>query len=161
MDNYTLFYFKFIRNKAYDENYWKTKSNSPEVHAWSGVAFERVCLEHIPQIKAALGIAGVSTEVNAWQCDPDPDQGIHGSQIDLLIVRKDQIINLCEMKYSEMEYYADAAFDRAQRRKISDFQKKTMTKYAIHPTLITTYGLGNNAYSGEIQSVITSDELFT
>ena len=161
MDNYTLFYFKFIRNRVYDENYWKDKVNSPEISAWSGVAFERVCLEHIPQIKQALGISGVFTEVNAWQCDPDPDQGIHGSQIDLLIVRKDQIINLCEMKYSEMEYYADAAFDRAQRRKISDFQKKTMTKYAIHPTLITTYGLGNNAYSGEIQSVITSDELFT
>ena len=160
MDNYTLFYFKFIKSKSYDENYWKSKVNSPEISAWSGVAFERVCLEHILQIKRALGISGVFTEVNAWQCNPDPDQGIHGSQIDLLIVRKDQIINLCEMKYSETDFYADAAFDRAQKIKISDFQKKTATKYAVHPTLITTYGLTNNAYSGEIQSVITADELF-
>lgn len=160
MDNYTLFYFKFIRNKAYDENYWKTKSNSPEVHAWSGVAFERVCLEHIPQIKAALGIAGVSTEVNAWQCDSDPDQGIYGSQIDLLIVRRDQIINMCEMKYSETDFLADAAYDRAQQRIISDFLKITKTKYAIHPTLVTTYGVENNAYSGNIQSIITADHLF-
>ena len=160
MDNYTLFYFRFIRLKSYDENYWKDKVNSPEISAWSGIAFERVCLEHILQIKRALGISGVFTEVNAWRCDPDPDQGIQGSQIDLLIVRKDQIINLCEMKYSETDYYADAAFNRAQKRKISDFRKKTATKYAIHPTLITTYGLGNNAYSGEIQSVITADDLF-
>ena len=160
MDNYTLFYFKFIKSKSYDENYWKSKVNSPEISAWSSVAFERVCLEHILQIKRALGISGVFTEVNAWQCNPDPDQGIHGSQIDLLIVRKDQIINLCEMKYSETDFYADAAFDRAQKIKISDFQKKTATKYAVHPTLITTYGLTNNAYSGEIQSVITADELF-
>ena len=160
MDNYTLFYFKFIRNKAYDENYWKTKANSPEVYAWSGVAFERVCLEHILQIKAALGIAGVSTEVNAWHCDPDPDQGIYGSQIDLLIVRRDQIINMCEMKYSETEFLADAAYDRAQQRKMSDFQRITKTKYSIHPTLVTTYGVENNAYSGNIQSVITADHLF-
>ena len=69
-------------------------------------------------------------------------------------------MNLCEMKYSETDYYADAAFNRAQKRKITDFRKKTATKYAIHPTLITTYGLGNNAYSGEIQSVITADDLF-
>ncbi len=160
MDNYTLFYHKFLRNKAYDENYWKTKINTPELHAWSGVAFEKVCLEHIPQIKAALGISGVSVEVNAWQCGPDPDHGIYGSQIDLLIVRRDQIINLCEMKYSESDFLPDAAYDRAQKRKLLDFQKKTQTKYALHPTLITTYGVESNTYSGDIQSVITADQLF-
>ena len=98
--------------------------------------------------------------MNAWQCDPDPDQGIYGSQIDLLIVRRDQIINMCEMKYSETDFLADAAYDRAQQRIISDFLKITKTKYAIHPTLITTYGVENNAYSGNIQSIITADHLF-
>lgn len=160
LDNYTLFYYKFLNNKAYDDNFWMNQSNSPAVHAWSGVAFERVCLEHIPQIKVALGISGVYTEVNAWQCQPEKDLGIFGSQIDLLIVRKDQIINLCEMKYSETDYTVDASFDRNQKRKISDFLKKTGTKYAIHSTLITTYGVEENSYSGEIQAVITSDDLF-
>ena len=65
-----------------------------------GLAFERVCLEHVDQIKEKLGISGVLTEVNSWYCKADPDKGIFGSQIDLLIVRKDQVINLCEMKYS-------------------------------------------------------------
>ena len=65
IDNFTLFYYKFMRNNMHNENYWKEKVNSPEVRAWSGVAFERVCLEHIPQIKSALGISGVYTEVNA------------------------------------------------------------------------------------------------
>ena len=83
-----------------------------------------------------------------------------GSQIDLLIVRKDQVINVCEMKYSESEYLVDAQFDRDQKRKISDFIKKTGTKYAIHSTLITTYGVVSNSYSQEIQSVITADDLF-
>ena len=160
IDNYTLFYHKFIKNKVYNDDYWKEKVNSPEVRAWSGVAFERVCLQHIPQIKKALGISGVYTEVNSWQCSRDDEKGIQGSQIDLLIVRKDQVINMCEMKYSETDYVVDAQFDRDQRRKISDLIKSTGTKYAIHPTLITTYGVSENAYSGELQSIITVEDLF-
>lgn len=160
MDNYTLFYYKFLKEPTNDENFWKNQSNSPSVLTWSGVAFERICLEHIAQMKAALGISGVYTEVNTWQCQPDPENGIYGSQIDLLIVRKDQIINLCEMKYSEDDYMVDAAFDKSQRRRISDFRKKTGTKHAIHSTLVTTYGVVENAYAGELQSVITAEDLF-
>ena len=160
IDNYTLFYYKFLRDNVQNENYWKEQSNTPVVRAWSGIAFERVCFEHIAQIKAALGIAGVYTEINAWQCSKDEEKGILGSQIDLLIVRKDQVINVCEMKYSETDYVVDAKFDKDQKRKISDFIKKTGTKYAIHPTLITTYGVEENAYSGEIQAIITAEALF-
>lgn len=160
IDNYTLFYYKFIENKGFDENYWKNQFNTPKINAWSGIAFERVCLEHIAQIKKALGITGVYSEVNSWSCKQDKDAGLFGSQIDLLIARRDQVINLCEMKYSESEYMVDAAFDRAQRRRVSDFQKKTRTKNTIHLTLITTYGLEENAYSGNIQSVVTANDLF-
>ena len=161
IDNYTLFYYKFLRGNVHNESFWLEQSNSPAVRAWSGVAFERVCLEHIPQIKMALGISGVYTEVNSWQCAKDADAGIFGSQIDLIIVRRDQIINICEMKYCETDYVIDAEADRKRRRQISDFLKKTGTRYAIHPTLVTTYGLEENAYSGELQSVITADQLFT
>ncbi|MBP3869569.1 MAG: ATP-binding protein [Faecalicoccus sp.] len=160
IDNYSLFYYRFIRDKSFDENYWKNQINSPKINAWSGVAFEKVCLEHVPQIKKALGISGVYCETNAWSCPPDKEKGLFGSQIDLLIARKDQVINLCEMKYTQTEYMADAEFDRAQRRKISDFQKVTQTKSVIHLTLITTYGLVENAYSSDIQAVITGDDLF-
>ena len=120
----------------------------------------RVCLEHIPQIKKTLGISGVYTEVNAWQCDRDEENGIQGSQIDLLIVRRDQVINVCEMKYSEAEFMVDAKFDSNQKRKISDFIKKTECKYAMHSTLITTYGAGESAYAGELQSIVTAEDLF-
>ena len=160
VDNYSLFYNRFLKENRYDENYWKSVSNSGEVYAWAGVAFERVCLEHIVQIKKALGITGVQTDVNSWKCDADPDKGLQGSQIDLLIARKDQIINVCEMKYSESDYSPDLAFDKAMRRKISYLKNATKTKYAIHSTLITTYEVKENSYSVNIQSVITSEELF-
>ena len=160
IDNYTLFYYKFLRQRSFDENYWKNQINTPKLNAWSGVSFEKVCLEHIPQLKKALGISGVQTDINTWHCPADPERGIYGSQIDLLIVRKDQIINVCEMKYADTEYLVDAAFDREQKRKMSDFRNKTKTKYALHSTLVTTYGVANNAYAGELQAVITSDDLF-
>lgn len=160
IDNYTLFYHRFLQNKTCDEKYWENHVNSPSLNAWNGIAFERVCLEHVYQLKMALGISGVQTEVNSWQCQANKDEGIYGSQIDLLIVRRDQIINLCEMKYAEAEFVADAAYDRDQRRKISDFQKVTKSKYAIHPTLVTTYGLEENSYSGDIQAVIDCEDLF-
>ena len=160
IDNYTLFHYKFLKNNVHNENYWKELVNSPKINSWTGFAFERVCLEHIPQIKKALGISGVYTEINSWKCEKDNENGIFGSQIDLLIVRKDQVINVCEMKYSTTDYVVDADFDKDIKRKISDLIKKSKTKYSIYPTLITTYGVIENAYSNELQSIITSDDLF-
>lgn len=31
---------------------------------------------------------------------------------------------------------------------------------AIHPVIVTTYGLVKNEYSGKIQNVVTMDDLF-
>ena len=143
IDNYTLFYYQFLKNKPSDERFWSNQINMPQINTWQGLAFERVCLEHISEIKSKLGISGVQTDVNSWYCTRDVDKGINGSQIDLLIVRRDQVINLCEIKFSN-----------------SDFNI-TKTKYAIYPTLITTYGMVQNSYSGNIQSVITLKDLFT
>lgn len=160
IDNYTLFYHKFLKYKPTDELFFEHEFNSPSVRAWTGLAFERVCLQHISQIKHALGISGVCTEINAWSCKEDLDNGIFGSQIDLLIVRKDQVINVCEMKYTENEYLVDKDFDKAMRRKVSDFIKMTQTKYAIHTTLISANEVIDNSYSGNLQTIITSDDLF-
>ena len=65
--------------------------------------------EHVAQIKRKLGISGVLTEVNSWYCKADPDKGIFGSRIDMLI---------------------------------------------------TTYGLVENSYAANVQSVVVMDDLF-
>lgn len=160
IDCFTLFYYKFLENAPNDEHFWTNQVNTPAVNAWMGLAFERVCMEHIGQIKRKLGISGVLTEVNSWYCKADADKGVFGSQIDLLITRKDQVINLCEIKYSGSEFTVTEKVDRSIRNKIHDLTLLTKTKYAIYPTLITTYGLVNNSYSGNIQSVVTAEDLF-
>lgn len=161
LDNFTLFYYKFLEEKPTDEHYWSNQINMPTVNAWCGLAFERVCLEHVPQMKQALGISGVLSEECSWACKVDKGNGIYGSQIDLMIVRKDQIINLCEMKFSGKKYTITAKIDEDIRRKSSDFLSVTGARYAIHTTLITPYGVADGSYSGNIQNVITTDDLFS
>ena len=111
-------------------------------------------------IKVKLGISGVHTEVNSWYCKADDEKGIFGSQIDLLIVRDDRVINLCEMKYSGTTYAIKQEDDESIRNRISDLVSVAGTKSAIFPALITTYGLAENSYSSNIQSVVTLDDLF-
>ena len=160
IDCFTLFHFKFLQDEPTDEHFWTNQINTPAVNTWMGLAFERVCMQHVAQIKNKLGISGVLTEINSWYCKVDPDRGVFGSQIDMLITRKDQVINLCEMKYSGSEYTITEKVDKSIRNKINDLRVLTNTKYAIYPTLITTYGLVSNSYSDNIQSVITLDDLF-
>ena len=160
IDFFTLFHFMFLLGKPTDENFWSNQINTPVINTWLGLAFERVCMEHVPQMKQKLGISGVLTDVCSLYCKADPDKGIRGSQIDLLIVRRDQVINLCEMKYSATEYSITESVDMVLRRKINDLILVTGTKHAVFPTLVTTLGLNDNMYSGNIQSVITLDDLF-
>ena len=161
IDAFTLFYYAFLKEEPTDEHFWSNQVNTPRMNTWKGLAFERVCLMHINEIKAKLGISGVLTEDHAWYCKAESEKGIHGSQIDLLIVRADQVINLCEMKYAGTEYSITEKVEMDIRRKIHDLVTKTGTKYAIHPTLITTYGLVNNEYANSIQAVITMNDLFS
>jgi hypothetical protein len=160
IDNFTLFHYKFLEEKPTDEHFWSNQLNTPGVNAWCGLAFERVCLQHIPQMKKALGISGVLSEAYSWACREDSAKGICGSQIDLMIVRKDQVINLCEMKYSAKKYSVTAKADEEISRKISDFLAVTGARYAIHATLVTPYGIAEGSYTGRIQNVITADDLF-
>lgn len=111
-------------------------------------------------MKEKLGVSGVLTEANSWFCKKDDDAGLFGSQIDLLIVRKDQVINVCEMKYSQTPYiYTKKDLD-SLNRKIHDFQAATKTRYALYPTVIAAGGLKKNSNSMSIQFVITLDDLF-
>ena len=159
IDNFTIFYFKFMKRIPTDEHYWTNQVNTSARNAWCGLAFERVCMEHIPQIKRKLGITGVLTEEYTWHCTSDPDNGVFGSQIDLILDRRDQVINLCEMKYSRDEFSINRKIDTELRHKISDLNTVTKTKSAIHLTIITTYGLVSNSYSGSVQNLITARDL--
>lgn len=148
IDNFTIFYFQYLKsNKNNDAHFWTNNIGSTLHRAWSGIAFERVCLQHINQIKAALGISGVLTNVYSWRTEANENKGIDKTQIDLLIDRNDGVINLCEMKFSAQEYAITADEEIKLRRRRGNFITATQTKKAVHITLVTPYGLKRNAHS--------------
>ena len=160
VDPYTLFYYHFLAKKPKDEHYWTNQLNTPVRNAWNGLAFERVCMWHTANIKRALGISGVLTDICAWSCAADPDKGLLGSQIDMVIVRKDQVIHLLEMKYSSSPYVINKKTSADLLRKRSDFITASGTRAAIHLTLVTPFGIVHNSYAGDIQSEVTAADLF-
>lgn len=157
-DFYSLFYLKFMKEiNPYDEDFWLNGLDKPDIRAWSGYAFEQVCLAHLPQIKSALSIAGVQTRSSAWS----GSTGSEKAQVDLVIDRRDQVINLCEMKFSIQPFTIEKAYADALRRKIGLFKELTKTQKAIWLTFITTFGLHDNQHARElVHNSITMDALF-
>jgi len=141
--------------KGKDENYWQNTLDNPAKRAWCGYSFEQICKDHIDKIKDKLGIAGVLTEKSSWSSKGEP-----GAQIDLVIERRDRIIDLCEMKFSESEFTIDKEYDLALRNKMEIFRTETKTKKALHFVFITTYGLKRSMYSGIAQAEVKGDDLF-
>ena len=156
-DLFSLFYLKFVKGyHGQDANHWSNMLDTPVQNTWRGYAFEQVCLLHIPQIKKALGINGIQSDVCSWQ-NRDNEQG---GQIDLLIDRRDQTINLCEMKYSPAQYTITKAYHEKLLQRREWFRQQTKTRKALHLTMITTHGILPNKHSGDIQSEVTMEELF-
>lgn len=160
IDNFTLFYFKFMEGrKNTDANYWSKIQMTSVFNSWSGLAFERVCLLHSEQIKKALGINGVITNEYSWRTAATDEHP--GAQIDLLIDRSDKVINLCEIKYSDNPYTIDKKYIENLRNKVALFRQITKTRKGIALTMITSSGLVKNSYSmNNIHSQITADDLF-
>ena len=160
IDNFTLFYFKFMANGNINEkDFWSRTITKPAYNAWSGLAFERVCFQHIDQIKRALGISGIISNVYSWVYIPK-DAEEKGAQIDMLIDRDDNIINVCEMKFSQGEYELTEKYDLELRNKVGTFQSKTKTRKGVSIVMITSYGLKRNAWANGINAQLTMDDLF-
>ena len=126
-------------------------------------AFEMVCLHHIPQIKQKLGISGVLSNVCSWSCKSfvDNDGTQHrGTQIDLIIDRNDETMNLCEAKFSTTSYAITQDYAERLNARKETFRALTGTRKSLHTTLITTYGVKRNSYSEFIQREVTVDDLF-
>ena len=140
------------------EDFWTQNMDSQAVISWRGIAFEEVCLNHIPQIKKGLGIAGVSSEQSSWIQRGDDNN--EGSQIDLIIKRKDNIYNLCEIKFYSENFTVDKSYHAKLAHRKNLVLEHIPRKAAIHSTLITTYGLTHNEYSSDFISVVTLGDLF-
>jgi AAA+ ATPase superfamily predicted ATPase len=158
-DLFTAFYLKFMRNnKQLDTGYWSKIIGSGTYYAWVGPTFEKLCRMHIDKIKTKLSIGGILATPYAWA--KTGKEGEKGAQIDLLIDRNDNIINICECKFVNEKFVIDKDYDEALRNKIGVFVREVKTRKAPHLTMISTYGVKQNKYSGIVQSEVLLDDLF-
>lgn len=155
-DMFILFHHTFAKRPTTDPHYWSNMLGTTMMNSWLGLAFERVCMLHIPQIKQALGISGIHTEYYSWRSK----QSSPAAQIDIIIERADQMINLCEVKYSEYPYTINKNEEARMRTRMGVFCNETACRKGILPTFITTFGLNRNTHSGMIINEVTMDDLF-
>lgn len=156
-DNFSLFWLKNVEPRA-GKDLSADNFAAPVMRAWRGVAFEEACMQHIRQIKQALGISGVRTEISAWSVRGGDEA--EGSQIDMLIIRDDRIVNLCEMKFAAGEYVIDKDEEQKLRRRIEALASTLSPRQSIHLTLITTFGLAYGKHSGVVQKQVVMEDLF-
>ncbi len=135
---------------------WLSYIDSPSYYAWQGNAFELVCLNHVKEIKNALGISGVETKEYSFRSTKHTP----GSQIDLVIERKDGIINLCEMKFTMAPFLIDKNYAMNLENKKAAFISETKTKNVVRLTLISANGIRKNEYADCIRNVITMEAFF-
>ena len=157
IDLYSLFYLRFINeNQYFNENYWTINFRTPTLNVWRGISFEKLCLWHIPQIKEALGISGVDARLCSWTGSYDGEK----AQIDLLIDRKDNVVNICEMKFSSEEYVITKKYYQEFNHKLNIFLEATKTRKIPVVTFITTNGVKFNSYADLVQKQIELSQLF-
>lgn len=158
IDNFCLFWLKYVESNNNDGSFVTENITSDIMDYWKGVAFEEVCFNHIDQIKNALKISGVKSKTSAWSIKGSDNNP--GAQCDLIIVRDDNVINLCEMKFTSFPFSIDFNEDQKLKRRIAALKETLTPKQRIHLTMVSTYGIEQNKYSGAVQKSITMDDLF-
>jgi hypothetical protein len=142
-DEYSKFYLKYIEpNKNQGENFWKTMFQQQSFVSWAGFNFETICLKHVSQLKKALKIEGIHSINSSWSSE--------GVQIDLVIKRADNWINLCEIKFYNASFKISKNELQGLKNKVSKFKEDTGTKDVVVVTMITTYGVVEDENSQEI-----------
>lgn len=158
IDPFCIFYLKFVKNSnSLNEELFANKVSSQSIISYNGIAFENVCFNHIMQIKDALRIGGLETKEFTFLYKAENEEG---AQIDLIIDRKDNIVNACEIKFYSDLYANDKDKHLNLVRKNNALSKFIKKRQIIRNTLITTYGLANNEYKNDYVNVITLDDLF-
>lgn len=153
IDEFSLFYITWMENLRIDEtpHYWMRQNDSSKYTAWKGFAFERLCMKHLTNIKTALGIASIITKTSKWSSD--------GAEIDWVIDRSDQCINLFEAKFVTSEFEIKKSYADTLRKKKHLFQEMTKTRKTLFTTMLTPYGVKENQHYFETidQQIILAD----
>jgi|WetSurMetagenome_2_1015567.scaffolds.fasta_scaffold120643_2 uncharacterized protein len=159
-DFYLLFYFTFIApnigkiRDASQKNDLQGYMPDKRKYPWLGHAFERVCQHHHHRIAECLGFSAVAYHAGSWTSNKNDG---NSAQIDLLYVRADRVITICEIKYTQEKIDSEVISD--MDRKIAAFPNKK--RYTIEKTLITSAGATDSLVnSGYFTRILRAEDIF-
>jgi len=159
IDPFCLFYLRFLKDlQGSETNFFSTHFDSAAFASWRGLAFENVCLCHIPQIKQALSIGGVASKASPYFQKGDEEN--RGLQIDLVLDRNDNVISLCEAKFTSLPFEISKEYHLTLLSRKEAIRKSVSPKKSVVNVLITTFGLKKNIYSSDFANVISLEDLF-
>jgi uncharacterized protein len=150
-DEFSLFYLKFM-DGAKASN-WNLISKTQPFKLWQGYSFENFCFKHIAAIKQKLGIAGIISQQYAYSIKNAGKN--NGGQIDLIIDRSDQCINLCEIKYHDKPFVINAQYATLLTQRLQNFKWETGTKKTLFLSFITKAGVKNASTLVDNEVVLT------
>lgn len=157
-DPFCWFWIHFKESgMARETDYWQHHLKDSAISAWRGIAFEEVCFKHIDQIKRSLQIGAVASVESSYSVKGNGSSD--GLQVDLVIDRQDDVVNVCEMKYTKSAFSVTKSYYGTLEKRREHFEKSYPDK-SVHLTLITTYPMQRNEYSDVFQSEVTLDGIF-
>lgn len=154
VDFYTFFYIRFVEEKKITS--WSSLQGTGEFYAWAGLTFELLALVHVAQIKQKLGISGIRTSEQVWRCN----DGNGKSQIDLLIMRDDPTVNLCEMKFTLKPYHLSSSDESSLRNRLETLANATGRKKSIQITMVTASGLDDTSHRSIVSNEVRLEDMF-
>lgn len=167
VDEYSYFYLNWVQDSMYNydesisQSFWIQQQSSSKFRSWAGYMFESICFKHIRQIVKALELTVVADKASYWSYTPSKNSNDQGGQIDLVIDRTDQCINLCEIKFWKSEFTISDTIAQKLNERRGIFQDITKTRKTIFNTLITPYGARiNKNYLSSVDKQLNLDALF-
>ncbi len=158
-DSFCWFWLHFKEGKQIrEEDYWQHHLRESEISSWRGIAFEEVCMQHIRQIKQALQIGAVSSTESSYIVMGDGEA--EGMQIDLVIDRNDDVVNLCELKYSKSPYVVTQTYANRLIARQEAIENGMKSKTFLL-TYVGSSPLAENEYADVFPCQVTLDDLFT
>ena len=114
-------------------------------------------MNHVTEIKGALGISGVAATVSSYAIKGDDSKP--GSQIDMVIDRADNVVNLCEMKFYNEEFRVSKEYSTKLIHRMNSVSELLPKRKVVRMTLVTSEGLARNEYSSIFQNAVTLADL--
>lgn len=149
IDEFCLFHLSWIENlkdKQTNRDFWISEQQSNRWTSWAGYSFEGVVEKHSQNLLQSLGISGIQSIISKWKFRGGGSEGLPGAEIDLLIDRADNIINVCEIKFNKQPYAVTKKSLEEQRSRLSIFKAVTKTRKSLVPILISANGALRNQY---------------